>query len=71
MKIVDYLDITLNLNDGSYKPFRKPDDQTVYINAESDHPPSILKQLPLSVEARISDLSSSEDIIFEQSKEYY
>ena len=70
MKVVDYLDVTLNLNDGSFKPFRKPDDETNYIHVESDHPPNIIKQLPISVEKRISDLSSSEEI-FVQSKQYY
>ena len=70
MKVVDYLDVTLNLIDGSFKPFRKPDDETNYIHAESDHPPNIIKQLSISVEKIISDLSSSEEI-FVQSKQYY
>ena len=70
MKVVDYLDITLNLNDGSFKPYRKPDDETRYIHTESDHPPSIIKQIPAAVEKRISELSSSEEI-FAQSKQYY
>ena len=69
-KSVDYLDVTLNLTDGSFKPYRKPDDETNYIHAESDHPPNIIKQLPIAVEKRLSDLSSSEDI-FTQSKAYY
>ena len=60
MKVVDYLDITLNLNDGSFTPFQKPDDETNYIHAEIDHPPNIIKQLPISVEKSISDLSCSE-----------
>ena len=67
MKIVNYLDVTFNLNDGTYRPFRKPDGKTSYIHAESDHPPAILKHLPVSVEKRISDLSSSEKI-FNESK---
>ena len=70
MKVVDYLDVTLNLIDGSFKPFRKPDDETNYIHAESDHTPNIIKQLSISVEKIISDLSSSEEI-FVQSKQYY
>ena len=37
-KVVDYLDAFFNLEDGSYRPFRKPDDETVYINVHSDHP---------------------------------
>ena len=67
MKTVDYLDITLNLNDGTYRPFRKPDDETNYIHVDSDHPPNIIKQLPISIEKRLSSLSSSKEI-FDQSK---
>ena len=70
LKITDYLDITLNLNDGTFKPFRKPGDETNYIHVESNHPPIILKQLPTAVERRISDLSSNEQI-FNDAKEYY
>ena len=69
-KSVDYLDITMNLTDGSYKPYHKPEDETSYIHKESDHPPNITRQLPTAVEKRISDLSSSEEI-FEQSKQHY
>ena len=53
MKTVNYLDITLNLNDGSYRPCKKPNEETNYIHVNSDHPPSILKQLPKSIEKRL------------------
>ena len=43
MKIVNYLDVTLNLNDGSYRP----NEETNYIHVNSDHPTSILKQHPI------------------------
>ena len=69
-KCVNYLDVTLNLEDGSFRPYHKPDDETSYIHAESDHPPNIIKQLPRAVEKRISDLSSTEEI-FEESKGHY
>ena len=69
-KVVDFLDVTLNLNDGSFRPYRKPEDIINYIHADSDHPPSIIKQLPFSVEKRLSSLSSSKEI-FDNSKEYY
>ena len=61
MKTVNYLDITLNLNDGSYRPCKKPNEETNYIHVNSDHPPSILKQLPKSIEKRLSSLSSSKE----------
>ena len=65
MKIVNYLDVTLNLNDGSYRPYKKPNEETNYIHVNSDHPPSILKQLPKSIEKRLSSLSSSKEIFEE------
>ena len=38
MKIVNYLDVTLNLNDGSYRPYKRPNDETNYTHINSDHP---------------------------------
>ena len=65
LKVVNYLDVTFNLNDGSYPPYRKPNDETHYIHIQSDHPSSITKQLPRSSEKRLSQLSSSKDIFYE------
>jgi hypothetical protein len=45
---VNFLDITLNLNDESYQSY-------------SNHPPSITKHLPSSVGNRISQLSSNQE----------
>ena len=70
MKIVNYLDVTLNLNDGSYRPYKKPNEETNYIHVNSDQPPSILKRLPKSIEKRLSSLSSSKQI-FEETASYY
>ena len=57
---VNYLDVTLNLNNGSFKPYHKPDDIIPYINKESKHPPSIIEHLPASIEKRLSNNSSDE-----------
>ena len=70
MKIVNYLDVTLNLNDGSYRPYKKPNEETNYIHVNSDQPPSILKQLPKSIKKQLSSLSSSKQI-FEETASYY
>ena len=70
MKIVNYLDLTLNLNNGTYKPYRKEDEDTNYIHKDSDHPPNVIKQLPISIEKRLSKLCSSKEI-FDQTKGYY
>ena len=36
--------------------------ETNYIQVNSDHPPSIIKEIPRSIEKRLSILSSSENI---------
>ena len=53
MKTVNYLDVTLNLENSTYRPYQKENNQIKYINIESNHPLSIIKQLPLSIEARL------------------
>ena len=65
LKIVDFLDVTLNLTDSTYKPYYKPIDEICYIHKESNHPPSVTKQLPISVETRLSKLSSNEKVFNE------
>ena len=44
LKIVDYLDVTLNLIDATYRPFHKPNKETTYVHVESDHPPQNIKR---------------------------
>jgi hypothetical protein len=70
LKIVNFLDVTLNLSSGQYQPYRKPNDSPLYINTKSNHPPNILKNLPASIERRLSDLSN-DDQIFEQNTTIY
>ena len=57
---VDFLDVTLALDDGSYKAFNKPNNIPQYVNIHSNHPPSVLKNIPASVNKRISTISSDE-----------
>ena len=57
LKRVNFLDITFDLTDGTYKPYRKPNDDPPYVNRLSNHPSSILRQLPLSINKRINKLS--------------
>ena len=61
LKIVNYLDVTLNLSTGKFCPYRKPDNYPLYINAKSNHPPSIIKHLPATISTRISSLSCDAD----------
>ena len=49
LKITNYLDVTLNLSDGSYCSYKKPNEETNYIHVNSDHPPSIIKEISRSI----------------------
>mgnify|MGYP004361308217 CR=1 FL=1 len=70
LKVVDFLDVTLNLSDGTYRPYKKPDDKLSYIHTSSNHPQPIIRQIPSSICRRLSDNSSSEQI-FDSAKEEY
>ena len=70
LKIVDYLDVTSNLTDSSYCPFNKTNNEINYVHKQSNHPPSIIRQLPLSVERRLSKLSSIEKIFDDSTPTY-
>ena len=60
----------MNLDDGSYRPYHKPNDELIYIHCESNHPPAIIKQLPISIEKRLNTLSSSKEIFEDAAKPY-
>ena len=65
MKIVNYLDVTFNLNDRTYKPYIKPNNEFKYIHKDSNYPPSVIRQIPLSLKSRLSTLSFNEKIFQE------
>ena len=65
MKVVNYSDVTFNLNGGTYWPYQKPGNIIQYIHIESNHPPNIIKQIPKTIEKRLSQLSSNEEIFNE------
>ena len=65
LKSVDFLDITFDLVNNTYKPYRKPNNEPQYINKQSNHPPNIIKQLPKSTEKRPSESSSNVDVFNE------
>lgn len=66
LKIADYLDVKLNLNDGAYRPFHKLNEETTYIHVQSNHLPQTLKKIPRTIEKRLSYWSSTKRI-FENS----
>ena len=57
----DFLDIHLDLELNSYKPYKKVNQESKYVDVRSNHPQSVLKHLPSMIGHRLSNLSSSED----------
>ena len=53
LKVVNILDITLNVSTGVCQPYRKPNDQPRNVNVKSN-----LKNLPSPIEKRLSSISS-------------
>ena len=39
----DFIDATFNLSTGTYNPYNKPNNASLYIHMKSNHPPSIVK----------------------------
>ena len=70
LKIVAFLDMTFNLINGSYKPYKKPNDTLLYINKNLNHPPQIMKKLPKIINDRLCKNSSNAEI-FHESKVGY
>jgi hypothetical protein len=62
-KIVNFLDVTFDLTNGHFKPYMKPNNKLVYVHQQSNHPPTLLRNIPVNINTRITSISSSE-IIF-------
>ena len=62
---VNFLDVTLDLEKEIYKPYRKPGDKPLYVSAWSNHPPRVLKNIPLGINRRLCDISSNKDVFLE------
>ena len=69
-KIIDFLDITFNLNQFSYRPYTKPNTTLKYIHHDRNHPPITIKNIPASINRRLS-LLSSDKASFDQATPSY
>jgi hypothetical protein len=58
--VVDFLDVTFNLKDETFKPYCKPNNVPQYVNKSSNHPPTVLRNIPANVNKRLSSISSNE-----------
>ena len=70
LKIVNFLDVTFNLADSTYRPYRKPNDNLLYIHTSSNHPPQVIKYRPDSIKERLSNNSFNEQVVNSAKPEY-
>ena len=61
LKIVNFLDVTLNLVNKTFYPYCKPNNTPLYINKQSNHPHQIIKNLPEMINRRICEISCNEE----------
>ena len=54
--IINFLDVTFNLNQSTYEPFTKPNTSLQYVHRESNHPPITTKNIPAGINQRLSSL---------------
>ena len=70
VKVIQFLDIELDLINNTYRPYKKPDDNPMYINVNSNYPPSIIQQIPESINRRLSNLSLNEKVFLNNIQPY-
>lgn len=69
-KVVDYLDITMNLATSTFQPFHKPNSTPLYVDVSSNHPPQVLKSIPVGINKRLQSISCNE-AVFNDAKPLY
>ena len=67
---VNFLDISLNLQTGIFKPYMKPNNHVMYVHADSNHPPAVKKNLPQNINNRLSRISANEEVFNEAAPTY-
>lgn len=60
----------MDFEEGRHFPFKKPNNQILYVDKESNHPKTITTTLPGMINTRIQTLSSSKDIFDTYKKPY-
>ena len=70
LRETDFLDVTFNLHTNKYFPYRKPNNDPLYINIYSNHPSTTKKELRKMINKRLSELSCDKDA-FDKAKGIY
>ena len=62
LKEVDFLEVSLNLRNGTYQPYKKPNHRLLYIHSLLNHPQNVIKQILNSIQNTLLKNSSNEEI---------
>ena len=68
--VVNFLDVTLDINSNCFQPYKKPNNSIQYIHNQSNHPQCIKNNIPIMVNRRLVQLSSSEEVFDSAKKDY-
>ena len=69
-QIADFLNVRLNLNEQTYEPYRKPNNEPVYINEQSNYPPNIITDIPKAISKRLTNISCNKNV-FDRNVDIY
>ena len=61
-KIVNFLDVRFRLNEQTYEPYKKPNNEPVYINIQSNHPPRIKADIPNAISKGLTNISCNKNV---------
>ena len=68
IKIINYLDVTLDLRTATFQPYVKTGNIPQYVHRDSNHPPNIIRNIPAAINKRLCSISSNNAVFNENSK---
>ena len=60
LKEADFLDVSLNLRNWTYRPYEKSNEKLLYIHSLSNQPANVLKQISNSIQERHTSIAKRE-----------
>ena len=70
LSATDFLDVSFDRSQNTYFPFKKTGNKPLFINSKSNHPRTIIKQLPSMINKRLNQLSCNKED-FDKAKQSY
>ena len=70
LKEEDFLEVSLNLQNGTYRLYKKPNNRLLYIHSLSNQKPNVIKQIPSSIQERLSKNLPNEETFSAEKCDY-